>query len=59
LYKTILEKYHPNVLKYDEIIRKYHRNRITYNHDIISLDFSIRKPFAINYIKCVEDILKE
>jgi len=59
LYKTILEKYYPNVPKYDDIIRKYHRNRNTYNHDIISLDFSIRKPLALNYIKCVEDILKE
>ena len=59
LYKTILEKYYPNVPKYNDIIRKYHRNRNTYNHDIISLDFSIRKPLAINYIKCVEDILKK
>jgi len=27
LYKTILEKYYPNVPKYDDIIRKYHQNR--------------------------------
>jgi len=59
LYRTILEKNYPNVPKYDDIIRDYHRDRNTYNHDIISLDFSIRKPSAINYIKCVEDILKE
>ncbi len=58
LYKNILEKYYPTVPKYDDIIRKYHRDRNTYNHDIISLDFSIRKPLALNYIKCVEDILK-
>lgn len=59
LYKEILEKFYPNVPKYNDIIRKYHRGRNTYNHDIISLDFSIRKPSAINYIKCVEDILRE
>ncbi len=58
LYKTILAKYYQNVPKYDDLIKQYHRNRNSYNHDIISLDFSIRKPSAINYIKCVEDILK-
>lgn len=59
LYRTILEKYYPNVPIYNDIIRQYHRNRNTYNHDIVSLDFSIRKPLAINYINCVEDILRE
>ncbi len=58
MYK-VLEKYYPKVPKYNDLIRKYHRKRNTYNHDIISLDFSIRKPSAINYIECVEDILKK
>ncbi len=59
LYKTTLEKYYPNVPKYDDLIRTYHRHRNTYNHDIISLDFSIRKPIAETYVAYVEDILRE
>ena len=59
LYEGILEKFFPNVPKYDEIIKNYDRERNTYHHDLISLDFSIRKPSAINYIKCVEDIMQK
>ncbi len=59
LYKHILEKYYDNVPKYNDLIKNYHRGRNTYNHDISSLDFSIRRPLAINYIECAENIMRE
>lgn len=59
LYINILEKYYNNVPKYYDLIKNYHRGRNTYNHDISSLDFSIRKPIAMNYIECVENIMRQ
>jgi len=59
LYINILERYYNNVPKYYDLIKNYHRGRNTYNHDISSLDFSIRKPIAMNYIECVENIMRE
>ena len=56
LYK-ILKKHYPNVPKYNDLIKRCHRDRNMYSHDITSLDLSIRKPVAKNYIKYVEDIL--
>ncbi len=59
LYKNILEKYYNKVPKYNDLIKNFHRKRNTYNHDIISLDFSIRKPLAMDYIECIENIMRE
>ncbi len=58
LYKDILEQNY-NVPQYDDLIKNYHRDRNTYNHEIGSLDSTMRKPIAENYIKCVEDIMRK
>ncbi|MHA1327567.1 MAG: hypothetical protein ACTSRH_09620 [Promethearchaeota archaeon] len=59
LYQNILMREYPNVPDYDKEIKKLHELRNFFQHSSESIEFSIRKEFAEDYIKKVEKILNE
>ncbi len=59
LYKDILMKLYPSVPDYDKEIEQLHRLRNFFQHGSESIELSIRKEFAEDYIKKVEKILNE
>ncbi|MHA1414335.1 MAG: hypothetical protein ACTSO4_17190 [Promethearchaeota archaeon] len=59
LYRDILMKEYPNVPDYDKEIKRLHKLRNFFQHGSGSIELSIRKEFAEDYIKKVGKILNE
>lgn len=59
LYKKVIERYIPNVQKYDDIVKDFHADRGMYQHRFESLKKTIRQPEAEKYVKFVEDIMRK
>lgn len=57
LYKSILIP-HYNVPNYDLEVKKLHEHRNVFTHDLISINYSIRKNYVRGYITIAEKILR-
>jgi len=59
LYKNIIEKYYPELPKYELIVKKYHADRGFYQHRFDSLEKIFRQAQAKKYVDFVIEVMRK